>query len=765
MAVGWRGNPSDDPRWREAYLDRIARTVERDKNHPSIVMWSLGNESGIGSNLVATAEWVRGRDPSRPLHYEHDLTSTVSDVHSRMYATHEEVDALGRREEPALEDPELDARRRALPFIQCEYAHAMGNGPGGLAEYQELFERHPRCQGGFVWEWIDHGIRRPQGDFAYGGDFGEPLHDGNFVADGLLLPDRTPSPGLLELKAVYAPVRISARGIENLHRFRDLSHLTFAWALEVEGEPVAEGTLDPGPVAPGAAVPLPWPELPPLPEGREAWLTVRALLAADEPWAPAGHEVAFGQLPVAAAAPAPARATGGPVRGDRRDRAGPGRLRRGDGAAGPHRRARARRPPAGRLARADRQRLGAHGREQPAAAWRAAGLHRTVERVAGGRARRRAAGRAGARRGGRHGPRAWPRRFTWTAEGDALACAVAVEPEGEWTFPLPRLGTRMALPAALGRLEWFGLGPGEAYADSRAACASAASPCRRRAPDAVRDAAGERQPRAGALGRAHRRHRVRAARRGAPARRADRAPLDERGPRRGPPRRRSGRRATACGSTSTSPSTASAAAPAARPCSRSTGWRPVRPRMRSCCARSGRSRPVRVARARAVAGHGQRLRAAERLLRLGGEVVERSRSPAPGRAAVEASLVRVYREQVTARSCFSLRLGRAGPHGLLAFRAMIAPVVDAAWTAAHREQLVLADVRWYLDGRPGRAEYDRGHLPGAVFVELEDWLAAHGEPAGGPPPAARPGGVRARDGASSGSATATPSSPTTTRAA
>ncbi|HET8950981.1 MAG TPA: glycoside hydrolase family 2 TIM barrel-domain containing protein, partial [Solirubrobacteraceae bacterium] len=287
--VGWRGNPSDDPRWRDAYLDRIRRTVERDKNHPSVILWSLGNESGIGCNLAATAAWVRERDPSRPLHYEHDLTATLGDVHSRMYATHAEVEALGRRAEPPLEDPALDAARRAKPFLQCEYAHAMGNGPGGLSEYQALFEAHPRCAGGFVWEWIDHGIRRPEGDFAYGGDFGEPLHDGNFVADGLLLPDRTPSPGLAELKAVFAPVRIGERGIENRYAFRDLSHLTFAWALEVEGEAVAGGTLDPGPVAPGATAPLPRPQLPPVPEGREAWLTVRAL--------DGGHEVAFGQLP------------------------------------------------------------------------------------------------------------------------------------------------------------------------------------------------------------------------------------------------------------------------------------------------------------------------------------------------------------------------------------------------------------------------------------------------------------------------------------
>ena len=193
----WRGNPSDDPRWEDAFVDRMRRTVERDKNHPSIVMWSLGNESGSGSNLSAMAAWTRERDPSRPLHYEHDWSCRDVDVYSRMYAPHEEVDAIGRGEQ----HPDL-------PFILCEYAHAMGNGPGGLSEYQELFERHPRCQGGFVWEWIDHGLR--QGErFAYGGDFGEPLHDGNFVADGLLFPDRTPSPGLLEFKKVIEPVRIS----------------------------------------------------------------------------------------------------------------------------------------------------------------------------------------------------------------------------------------------------------------------------------------------------------------------------------------------------------------------------------------------------------------------------------------------------------------------------------------------------------------------------------------------------------------------------
>ena len=265
FVLGWRRNPSDDPRWEAAYVDRMRRTVERDKNHASVILWSLGNESGSGRNLSAMAAWAHERDPSRPLHYEHDWSCRDVDVYSRMYADHAEVDAIGRREEELLDDPYLDGRRRhELPFILCEYAHAMGNGPGGLSEYQELFERHPRCQGGFVWEWIDHGLRQrtPDGGerFAYGGDFGEPLHDGNFVADGLLFPDRTPSPGLLEFKKVIEPVRIEGDAgrlrVTNLHDFRDLSHLAFEWVLEAEGEPVAQGTLDVGPVPAGETAEL-----------------------------------------------------------------------------------------------------------------------------------------------------------------------------------------------------------------------------------------------------------------------------------------------------------------------------------------------------------------------------------------------------------------------------------------------------------------------------------------------------------------------------
>ena len=253
----WRGNPSDDPAWREAYLDRAARMVERDKNHPCVIAWSLGNEAGTGENLAAMAAWIRARDGSRLIHYEGDHENcSYADVYSRMYVGYPELAALGHRQEPRTADPRHDAHRRGLPFLLCEYAHAMGNGPGGLREYGELFEAHPRLAGGFVWEWIDHGIARTAADgtpycpyYANGGDFGEEVHDGNFVIDGLVFPDRTPSPGLLEYKKVAEPVRIEvdprARtiSVRNLHHTRDTGYLGWQWVLEEDG---SIQFLDPG---------------------------------------------------------------------------------------------------------------------------------------------------------------------------------------------------------------------------------------------------------------------------------------------------------------------------------------------------------------------------------------------------------------------------------------------------------------------------------------------------------------------------------------
>ncbi|MDT5032163.1 MAG: beta-galactosidase [Actinoplanes sp.] len=435
--LGWRRNPSDDPRWSAAYLDRMRRMVERDKNHPSIILWSLGNEAGIGANHGLMADWTRQRDPGRPIHYEGDRECRYTDVYSRMYASHAEVDAIGRQAETPLKDPDTDARRRAMPFIQCEYAHAMGNGPGGLSEYQELFEKYPRCQGGFIWEWIDHGIRQHTADgrefFAYGGDFGEPLHDGNFVIDGLVFPDRTPSPGLVEAAAVFAPVHMTGTAetlhVRNLNAFVDTSYLDFSYQLEADGEPVVFGRLTVPPLGPGQTAEVPLPESPP--GAGERWLTVRAVLAADQPWAPAGHQVAVAQIALG----------GTPV------------LPRGSGALPTDLRSGLRldvwRAPI------DNDRFAAL---EPA--WRRVGLDRMRHRVDTPSTSRVA-------------PAAEDLglavSYSWTEDGATLRLAVDVTPEGEWPCPLPRLGVRFTLPAGLSTVQWFGRGPGEAYPDSRRA--------------------------------------------------------------------------------------------------------------------------------------------------------------------------------------------------------------------------------------------------------------------------------------------------------
>ena len=195
---------SKDASWLPAYVDRLERMVARDRNHPSILFWSLGNESGCGSNHIAMAERAREMDPTRLIHYERCPEAEMADVYGSMYTGLDELAALGRR-------TDLDK-----PHILSEYGHAMGNGAGSYKEYWEVIEQHPRLQGGFVWEWLDHGLgfpggRRP-GAFAYGGDFGDDPNDGNFVIDGLLFPDRQPSPALIELARVQQPVEVALLG-------------------------------------------------------------------------------------------------------------------------------------------------------------------------------------------------------------------------------------------------------------------------------------------------------------------------------------------------------------------------------------------------------------------------------------------------------------------------------------------------------------------------------------------------------------------------
>ena len=248
--TGAAEGPAQNPLFEESLVERSDRFVRRDRNHASIVMWSIGNEAASGPVTEAMVAQVRATDSTRPVIYEQDYAAEYVDVFSLMYSTIDETEQIGRRElSPeyqdkltkmlrsfALDVPDghfADPPALSKPFLWIEYAHAMGNGAGSLKEYMALTEKHPALHGGFIWEWIDHGLETTDAEgnriYGYGGDFGERLHDSNFVADGLVLPDRTPSPALLDAKHHYSPVglEVSPGGVRitNRHAFSDLTHL------------------------------------------------------------------------------------------------------------------------------------------------------------------------------------------------------------------------------------------------------------------------------------------------------------------------------------------------------------------------------------------------------------------------------------------------------------------------------------------------------------------------------------------------------------
>jgi beta-galactosidase len=507
--LGWQGNPSDDPAWEDAYLDRIARTVERDKNHPSVVMWSLGNESGTGRNLAAMSQWVHARDPERPVHYEGDYTGAYTDVYSRMYPTLQETESIGGGPATPLLGcgPAEAARQRTKPFLHCEYVHAMGNGPGQIAEYEALVDRYPRLHGGFVWEWRDHGLLAHTADgtpyYAYGGDHHEVVHDGNFVMDGLVLPDDTPTPGLAEFAAVVAPVRLAvsplggstvAGGgtvlVENRYHSASTAGLRFVWTLSRNGVVEASGRLAPGVVAArgSATVPVPDEVLAAaragsgsLAPGDEVWLDVVAELAGPTAWADTGHVVARTQTLVVSRGAEVLRASRQGWDGDRLGDAtftarGDLASFKGHEVAGP--RLELWRAPTdndrgasqGGYETADPELT--HGVGDPdapssASRWEARGLDRlthrlvSVARTDDGLVQRVrvAAANSGAGVEVTH---------RWTLTEAGLLLRTDAVPFGDCDVTWPRIGVRIDLPAELlsETASWFGTGPDESYADS-----------------------------------------------------------------------------------------------------------------------------------------------------------------------------------------------------------------------------------------------------------------------------------------------------------
>ena len=305
-------HPAYLPEWKAAHRDRISRLVERDKNHPSVIIWSMGNECGNGPVFHEAYTWLKQRDPSRPVSFEQAGEDVDTDIVAPMYPGMESMRRYA------------EATDKTRPFIMCEYSHAMGNSSGNFQEYWDLIRAHPHMQGGFIWDWVDQGLatKTPDGRpfFAYGGDLGgyHLQNDENFCANGLVAADRTPHPGLLEVKKVYQDIRFTAAQpasgrltVINWFSFKSLDDYNFRWELLRNGVVAKTGTFAVGKLGPRQqkevklALPMLKQEA-----GVEYVLNVFATTKTAAPLVPAGHEVAREQLVLT---PAPAYFTAAPA--------------------------------------------------------------------------------------------------------------------------------------------------------------------------------------------------------------------------------------------------------------------------------------------------------------------------------------------------------------------------------------------------------------------------------------------------------------------
>ena len=295
-----------DSTWRQAHLDRTIRMLERDKNHPSVIIWSLGNEAGNGVNFYTNYKWLKQRDPSRPVQYERVQKGwgpTASfdwntDILVPMY--------------PSMESLETYADTFDKPVVMCEYAHSMGNSTGNFQDYWDLIESKPSLQGGFIWDWIDQGLvkKTAKGEefWAYGGDFGpkELPTDDNFLANGVVGSDRTPHPALWEVKKVYAnisfqDVDVSEGKIKVINKnfFKDLSNVKYKWEVLADGRVISSGELAALPVNAQESAELHVPVPQDLDSDKECFINVRALLVNERQVLPAGHEITAEQFHIA----------------------------------------------------------------------------------------------------------------------------------------------------------------------------------------------------------------------------------------------------------------------------------------------------------------------------------------------------------------------------------------------------------------------------------------------------------------------------------
>lgn len=481
LAGGDESRLSNDPAWQDTYVDRMVRLVERDKNHPSVIVWSLGNESGYGCNHNAMAAWTREADPTRPVHYERAYEAQATDIVSSMYPSVDMLIAEGRKDDPR-------------PYLMVEFGHAMGNAVGNLKEYWDAIYEYPRLLGGLIWEWADQGIRRKgangEEEYAYGGDYGDEPHSGHFCLDGLLFPDRTIKPAMLEYKKSIAPVIVKAvdpdRGVVSVANRYDtigLGHLRAEWQLLRDGEIIEQGELPPLDIPPGESRDVAVPYRPQSARpGAEMWLHLRFTLRESTLWAPRGHEVAWADLPLPAAASRAPYVKAAALPALRVEREGAIVRVHGErfvfafatdrGAAVDWRY-----DGVPLLAESESPRV--HLWRAPvdndvhlAKEWRAAKYDKLTAHVRGVSCREPVGGvfqfrvREALAAKGESVAFAAETLYTLYGNGE-LAVSVRLTPQRDKLPPLPRFGMQLAMPAGFERFAWFGRGPHECYPDRK----------------------------------------------------------------------------------------------------------------------------------------------------------------------------------------------------------------------------------------------------------------------------------------------------------
>jgi beta-galactosidase len=496
-----------DPAWGPAMLDRLANAVELLKNHPSVIMWSLGNEAGDGPNFENMAKWLKRRDPSRLLHYEGNYDRTYTDLYSPMYFKIGSLDAWCRREEKK-------PLSRQQPLIQCEYNHTMGNSSGGLAEYWRLIRRERLLQGGFIWDWRDQGILRekpaghaltaataavaaldparfvtPDGRlryFAYGGDFGDQPNDNNFCFNGVVGADLVPNPHAVEIAHQYRNILVTGVDLAaakprvsvfNEHFFVSLEGQRYRWSLLEDGRPLRFGAAKLPRIAPQASAEI-VVNLPAFARRADAdyHLNLEFLQGEDRSWAPADHVVAREQLALAWTTPpaAPPLASPGPAY-VAQDAAGGGTVVTGktfravvDDRSGQlvSYRLAGRELLAGPLHlnfwRPPTDNDRGNGMPKTCAPWREAGpksaaISRSEEKTADGR---RLAYELAIPAGQTTATLAYV-----FADDGRVDVSLELRPRGEKLPLIPRVGLSAALVSELRQWSWFGRGPAENYRD------------------------------------------------------------------------------------------------------------------------------------------------------------------------------------------------------------------------------------------------------------------------------------------------------------